>query len=64
MEVDEEFGSQVGIHIVLKEMESILNYFQKWIKSSNEGAKNITKVGVKFPVKSALVEGNPWILFR
>ena len=50
MEVDEEFGSQVGIHIVLKEMESILNYFQKWIKSSNEGAKNITKVGVKLDI--------------
>ena len=24
---------------------------------------NITKVGVKFPVRSALVSGNPWILF-
>ena len=24
---------------------------------------NIAKVGVKFPVKSAIVSGNPWILF-
>ena len=32
-------------------------------KELKESEVNITKVGVKFPVKSAIVEGNPWILF-
>ena len=34
-------------------VKSVLLYFQV----------NIAKVGVKFPVRSALVSGNPWILF-
>ena len=32
-------------------------------KELKESEVNITKVGVKFPVKSAIVDGNPWILY-
>ena len=32
-------------------------------KELKDSEVNITKVGVKFSVKSAVVEGNPWILF-
>ena len=47
MEADE---SSLGVQIVLREMESILNYFQSWIKSSNEGVRNISKVGIKLDI--------------
>ena len=32
-------------------------------KELKESEVNIAKAGVKFPVKSAIVDGNPWILF-
>ena len=32
-------------------------------KELKESEVNIAKAGVKFPVKSAIVNGNPWILF-
>lgn len=32
-------------------------------KELKESEVNITKVGVKFAIKSAKVDGNPWILF-
>ena len=45
-----DHSSKPGIKVVLNEMDTILNYFQTWIKSSNENIKNLTKVGIKLDI--------------
>ena len=51
MEVEDgEESSTKGSVIVLKEINTILEYFQVWIKKSNENVRNITKVGIKLDI--------------
>ena len=50
METDSSRSKKLGVEIVLKEINVILNYFQTWIRVSYENVKNIKKVGIKLDI--------------